>query len=129
MGGFFMEQRKSRTQMIKNLLEALLCAWLVTGVLLLILAVLLWKMNLREGQISVGITVTYLLSCFAGGWFIGRKTGKRRFLSGLLQGICYFLLLLAVSMLAHPGGLPQIREILTSLALCAAGGMAGGMLS
>ncbi len=129
MGGFFMDQSKSRIQTIKNLLGALLCSWVVTAVLLLVLALLLWKLNLKEGQISVGITVTYLLSCFAGGWVLGRRTQKRKFLFGLLLGVCYFLLLLAISMIAHPGGLPQLREILTSLALCAAGGMAGGMLS
>ena len=129
MGGFFMEQSKSRMQMIKSLLEALVLAWLATGVLLLLLALLLWKLNLKEGQISVGITVTYLLSCFVGGWFLGRKSLKRRFLFGLLAGVCYFVLLLAVSMIARPGGLPQVREILTTLALCAGGGMAGGMVS
>ena len=124
-----MEQSKNRMQKIRSLLEALLGAWLVTGVLLLILAVLLWKLNLKESQVSVGITVTYLLSCFTGGWILGRKTGKRKFLCGRLLGFCYFLLILAIAMIAHPGGLPQVRGILTSLALCAAGGMAGGMLS
>src|SRR5699024_3431255 len=109
MGGFFMDQSKSRIQTIKNLLGALLCSWVVTAVLLLVLALLLWKLNLKEGQISVGITVTYLLSCFAGGWVLGRRTQKRKFLFGLLLGVCYFLLLLAISMIAHPGGLPQLR--------------------
>ena len=78
MGGFFMDQSKSRIQTIKNLLGALLCSWVVTAVLLLVLALLLWKLNLKEGQISVGITVTYLLSCFAGGWEIGRASCRER---------------------------------------------------
>ena len=95
-----MDQSKSRIQTIKNLLGALLCSWVVTAVLLLVLALLLWKLNLKEGQISVGITVTYLLSCFAGGWVLGRRTQKRKFLFGILLGVCYFLLLLAISMIA-----------------------------
>lgn len=124
-----MEQSKSRSQKIRSMMGALLCAWTVTGVLLLILAFLLWKLNLKEGQVSVGITVTYLLSCFFGGWTAGRKLQKRKFLYGLLTGVCYFILLLAVSVLAKPGGSLNVQELLTSLILCSAGGMAGGMLS
>lgn len=124
-----MEQRKSRTQKIKGMVGALLCAWLVTGVLLLILALLLWKLNIKEGQVSIGITVTYLISCFAGGWVAGRNMQRRKFLFGLMTGVCYFVLLLAVSALAQPGGNMEIQNMVTSLILCAAGGMAGGMLS
>lgn len=124
-----MEQSKSRTQKIKGMVGALLCAWLVTGVLLLILALLLWKLNIKEGQVSIGITVTYLISCFAGGWVAGRNMQRRKFLFGLMTGVWYFVLLLAVSALAQPGGNMEIQTMVTSLILCAAGGMAGGMLS
>lgn len=124
-----MEQSKNGMQKIRGMLGALLCAWIVTGILLVILALLLWKLNLKESQVSVGITVTYLISCFAGGWVAGKKIQKRKFVFGLLTGICYFILLLGISILMKPGGSPQVQELLTSLALCAAGGMAGGMLS
>lgn len=124
-----MEQSKSRTQKIKGMIGALLCAWLVTGVLLLVLALLLWKLNMKEGQVSIGITVTYLISCFAGGWVAGRNMQRKKFLFGLMTGGCYFVLLLGVSVLAQPGGSLDVQNLMTSLILCAAGGMAGGMLS
>ena len=69
------------------------------------------------------------LSCFAGGWYAGKRAGKRKFLQGLLVGILYFALLFLISGMGE-------REIQSDLAsgglaclLCAAGGMLGGMLA
>ena len=61
----------------KAVLKSLLCSYTLTGVLLLILAFLLFKMDLSEAVVSVGIIVIYILSCFLGGLLLGRKMKKQ----------------------------------------------------
>lgn len=114
---------------IVRVLKTLLCAYLVTGVLLVALAFLLYKFHWDEGKISIGILVIYVLSNLVGGFIIGKCAGSRKFLWGLASGILYFALLLFVSLafyhsLQHGGA-----NTLTTFLLCAGGGMLGGMLS
>ena len=54
------------------ILKSLLCAYLVTGVLLLILTVLLYKCGLEEKHVSAGILTVYILSTLAGGFVAGK---------------------------------------------------------
>lgn len=52
------------------------CAYLVTGVLLLILTVLLYKCGLEEKHVSAGILTVYILSLHWPRWFRGGENGK-----------------------------------------------------
>ena len=106
-----------------KVLRALIFSYLVTGISLLILAVLLYKLDLGEGQITAGIVIIYILSCFFGGFLLGRQAESRRFLWGLVLG------LLLISGLLEPGNLAGGKTMLTSLFLCLGGGMLGGMLA
>ena len=67
-----MEQFKLSRRKILSVAKALLAAYGVTAVLLLILALLLLKLNLSEGIVAVGIMATYLISCFLGGFLLGK---------------------------------------------------------
>ena len=49
------------------ILKSLLAAYVVTGILLMILAMALYKFELTEEAVTAGITAVYLLSTFAGG--------------------------------------------------------------
>lgn len=110
------------------MLKALLASYVVTGVLLLLLTVLLYKLDLDEGKVQIGILAVYVLSTFAGGFVIGKLTKVRRFLWGLILGVLYFALLMLISIGVYrtmEGGSSTVM----ALALCAAGGMLGGMVS
>ena len=48
------------------ILKSLLAAYVVTGILLMILAMALYKFELTEEAVTAGITAVYLLSTFAG---------------------------------------------------------------
>ncbi|EGN49069.1 hypothetical protein HMPREF0991_01142 [Lachnospiraceae bacterium 2_1_58FAA] len=85
------------------ILKSLLCAYLVTGVLLLILTVLLYKCGLEEKHVSAGILTVYILSTLAGGFVAGKMARVRKFVWGLGIGVLYFLLLVLISF----GILPQ----------------------
>ena len=47
-----------------DFIKALLCAYVVTGILLLVLALLLYKAGLSEENVNAGILLTYVISTF-----------------------------------------------------------------
>lgn len=111
------------------LLKALLCAYIVTGIFLLLLTLLLYKMNLDEGKVTAGIILAYVISTFCGGFAAGKMAKNRKFLWGLGTGITYFVVLLAVSVVLYRELQDNGINMLTTFLLCAGGGMLGGMVS
>ena len=111
-----------------DILKALLCAYVMTGILL-ILTVLLYKAGLSEENINAGIILTYVISTFSGGFVIGKLAGVKKFLWGLLLGIMYFVLLLLISLGIYHSLQSDMMNLVTTFLLCAGGGMLGGMVS
>ena len=107
----------------------LLIAYLVTGLLLLLLAFLAYKVNLSEQGSRIGILVIYVLSSFVAGFITGKKSKKRKFLFGAMMGICYFVVLLLLSLGIHDKVAPGAFAKWSAGLLCMGGGMLGGMLS
>ena len=110
------------------LLRAQLVSWVVTALLLLLMALLLFQWELNESKVSLGMNVVYVLSCFLGGIAAGKGGKKKKFLWGLLTGAVYFgtLFLLSWNMGAEREG---ILSLFLAGALCLGGGMTGGMIS
>ena len=120
---------KGTEQAVVRMLKSLLCAYVVTGIMLLILTLLLYKAGLSEENVNAGIILTYVISTFAGGFVIGKLTGVKKFLWGLLAGILYFVLLLLISLGVYHSVQGELMNLLTTFLLCAGGGMLGGMVS
>ena len=114
---------------VLSFLRSIFFAYLLTAILLLGLAFLLYRLHLNENQVNMGIMFIYLASCFLGGFLSGRVLSKRRFLWGLLFGILYFVLLLLLSFCVHHSLNHSFPGLMMSLLICAGGGMLGGMLS
>lgn len=110
-------------------LRNLLISYILTGILLVVLALALYKFQLKEGQIRLGVNAVYIITCLFGGILMGKSIRQRRFFWGLLLGLLYFMVLLAVSFLMSKGINGSMNQILTTMAICAASGTAGGMLS
>lgn len=89
------------------ILKSLLAAYVVTGILLMILAMALYKFELTEEAVTAGITAVYLLSTFAGGLVAGKLAKIRRFLWGIVLGILYFAFLL----LLHGESIVHFTEV------------------
>lgn len=119
------EKNKS---LIMFLVKCLLLSYLLTAVCLLLLTFLLYKLGLSEKTVSAAIISIYVISTLSAGFVAGKKLQSKKFLWGLLLGTIYFLILVAVSMAvsSSPGELGA--SFLTTLILCAGGGMLGGML-
>ncbi len=111
------------------MVKALLCSYVVTGILLCLISFALYKWDLDEKKIKVGLMSVYILSTLAGGIFIGKLSKKRRFFWGFLVGICYFALLLFVSYGVYHSFQNSGANVLTVFLLCVVGGTLGGMLS
>lgn len=120
---------KSQKMGIMRIFEALLVSYIVTALLLLILAVFLYKLNLDKGKVTAAIIGIYVLSAFSGGFLLGKLQKVRKFIWGFVLGILYFLLLLMVTFGVYHSIQGDTVNLLTTLALCSAGGMLGGMFS
>ena len=128
-----MENRKDQKPDIQKeavwILKSLFGAYVVTGILLLLLALFVYKLNLEEKQVTVAVMAIYLVSTFVGGFMIGKWNRVQKFLWGMIVGAGYFILLLLVSFgiyhsLKNSGG-----NVITTMFLCIGGGLLGGMLA
>lgn len=113
----------------KALLRSLLVSYLLSGILLLLLSFLLYKLKLKEEQINLAVYAVYVIACLVGGFLSGRSLQNRRFFWGLASGLLYFIVLFAISWLMKQGNALDMDRAITVLACCAAGGTAGGMMS
>lgn len=124
-----MERRVQNGPKIMWIMKSLLAAYVVSGILLVALAMLLYKFELDESLVSAGIVAVYVISTLVGGFLLGRFAKVRRFLWGMGLGILYFALLLLISLGVYRTLNGDGQNVLTTFLLCAGGGMAGGMLS
>ncbi len=110
------------------LLLYLLISYMVTGILLLILAFTVFRFHLGESVVNIVIIAIYSLSTFVGGYAAGKKMKTHRFLWGFLMGLAYFVVLVLVSLLVNHSLKDFSGNFFTVLTLCMGGGMLGGML-
>ncbi|MBQ7766214.1 MAG: TIGR04086 family membrane protein [Lachnospiraceae bacterium] len=104
-------------------------AYIITGLLLFLLAFLVYQFHLGEKVVDIAIIIVYILANFLAGIFIGKKKKVKRYLAGLGIGVGYFVLLVAVSLICNHGFQDFAGNFFTTLAICAGAGTIGGMLS
>lgn len=109
------------------LLKCLLLSYILTAVMLLLLALGVYKLGLSEGTVSIAISAIYVVATFAAGFVAGKKLQTRKFIWGMLLGAFYFLVLAIISLLVNQSVGELGNSFLTTLVLCAAGGTLGGM--
>lgn len=124
-----MEKAGTGRDRVLKILSTLLVMYVITGAALLVLALLLYKMQLSEKVVSIGIMAIYVIAGLLGGLIAGKRMKTRRFLWGILMGAVYFLVLLAGSFLLNRGITSDLLHVVTTLVMCMAAGMIGGMLS
>ena len=110
-------------------IKSLLASYIVTGILLLVLTFFMYKFELNEKIVSAAIVGIYVVSTLIGGMIIGKLTKSKRYLWGMVLGIIYFVLLLLITLGVYRTLNGDSVIIVTSLILCAGGGMTGGMIS
>ncbi len=111
------------------LMKSLLFSYILTTGLLLLLAFFLFKFELTERPVAIAIIAIYVVSTLFAGFVTGKKLQNRKFLWGLLMGVAYFVVLAVVSLAVKKSPDTLGNSFFTTLALCAGGGMLGGMIS
>ena len=121
--------RKGRGEKIMWMLKSLLASYIVTGLLLLVLTFLVYKFELDEQLVVAGIVAIYVVSTFMGGYIIGKLTGIKKFVWGMIIGAVYFVLLYLISYGVYREFNTNGISAITTAILCIGGGTLGGMLS
>ena len=124
-----MEHAEGNRKIVLKVLSTLLIMYILTGVALFVLAFLLYKMELTENIVTIGITAIYVVSGLLGGIIIGKRMKTRRFLWGIIMGAAYFLVLLIGSALLNRGLTSDMLHIGLTQVMCMGAGMIGGMVS
>jgi len=124
-----MNKAVSQSKKFIYVLEGILFSYIITALLLLIISFLLLKIDLAGAVISGVINVTYIISAFMGGFFVGKKVEQKRFLWGLVVGVFYFIILMLVSLVMNRVGPLPVGSLLTVFVITSLSGMLGGMIS
>lgn len=123
-----MEKNAKTSSDLLFVLKSLLFAYILTGGFLMLLACFLYKFQLSEQIVSIAIIVIYVVAVFFAGFLVGKRKGEKKFLWGLLTGLAYFAIIALISFAVNKGFKDLGNHFFTTLAICSAGGMLGGML-
>lgn len=112
-----------------TVIRGLILSYGITGLLLAILAFVVYKFQLTEKVTDVAIIAIYVIVTFLGAFVVGKRVKEHKFLWGFLLGFLYILIISVVAL-----ALGQIFSVtstasITTIALCIGGGLLGGMLS
>ncbi|MBR3834174.1 MAG: TIGR04086 family membrane protein [Lachnospiraceae bacterium] len=116
-------------QKVGHIIKAVLVSFFATTILIALFAFIMFKFNVSENVIALGVTVIYVLSCGLGGFYIGKVIGERKFMWGLLVGAIYLVVLFMVSAIVGGDKSLLSENVLSLVLLCLGGGTLGGMLA
>ena len=124
-----MERQTRKESMLIPVLVILVTMYIITGMLLLLLAFLMYQMDLAEPVVNGAIIAIYIIAGFFGGFLMGKKAGVKKYLWGLLMGALYYGVLLLVGVILHQGLDAEPVQLLSTMMLCLLSATAGGMIS
>lgn len=124
-----MEQKSKGSSKGMYLLFAVLIAVTLTGLLLMLTALLMLKAEISGVFVGVMLVIANCLPVFAAGFFLGKKVEEKRFLWGLVMAIICFSLYLLLALTYDKAVTLSIGGYIRTFLLMGAGGMLGGMLS
>jgi putative membrane protein (TIGR04086 family) len=111
------------------LLKCLIAAYIISALLLLIVAFLLYKADIGEGFVTVCIILIYCISSLFAGFIFAKRAVCRRFVWGLIAGAAYFVIICVVSAFLEPEFSMLSISGITTLFICTGSGMVGGIIS
>ena len=118
-----------RWDMVKNIFMAIVRSFIVSFMLLLIFAMIMYASDVSNNVVGVMVVITYFVSTLIGGFYVGSRVNEKKFMWGIILGIVYFVLLMIVSVISNKGDVALDISILIALVVSSIGGMVGGMVS
>ena len=114
---------------MKSIGKILIIVYAVTAILLFLLALFMKKFQWDQSVTSIGISISYIISCFIGGFLMGKVQRTKKFVWGILMGFAYIIIMLMITMVIKHGLHSSMSEFIINLLLCLGSGMLGGMIS
>lgn len=114
---------------ITSILKVLVLAYVVTAVLLLLGAFIMYKAGIGESRMRIFVMVIYGIVTIISGFVYGRIRGGRRLLNGCLIGLIYFAVLMVISLIVNHGSCQDLKKAAISMTVCIVGGAIGGVMS
>ena len=124
-----MERQANKQSMVIPVMVILVTMYIITGILLLLLAFLMYRMDLSEPVANGAIIAIYIISGFLGGFLIGKKVGAKKYLFGFLMCALYYGVLFLVGLLLHQSVDVDAVHLISTMVLCLLSSTAGGMIS
>ncbi|WP_443854128.1 TIGR04086 family membrane protein [Eshraghiella crossota] len=112
-----------------SIFKSLIIAYIVTGILLLLAALLMQKIGLKDNQVRLFVILIYGVSNIVSGFIFGKMRKNRRLLNGIIIGAVYFALLVLISAIINKGFGNELGKNIISLVICILGGAIGGIMS
>ncbi len=116
-------------QKIIVLLKNLFLSYILTFFMLIILAFIAYRWELKDKTISIVLIITYIIATSLGGFLTGKKIKEKKFLWGLGLAVIYLILFCVLAIAFHGISGFATANTITTIILCLASGMLGGMLS
>lgn len=113
---------------IISICKVLLMEFIVSVVLLLVIALIVYKTGMGQSTVRILIVAVYALATFLGGMIIGKAQKSRRLVWGAAAGGLYILVLLLISMLIK-SDMAAGGNVLAAVIGSVAGGCIGGICS
>ena len=114
---------------IFTILKVLVLAYVLTGLLMLLSAFIMYKLKLSSEHSRLFVMVIYGIVTIVAGLLYGKIKEKRRLLNGGFMGLIYFVVLLVVSLAVNNGFTDSLQSNIISIIICVAGGSIGGIIS
>ena len=121
-----MTETKSRAI---HLSKSVLISYLSTLFLLLLISFIMLQTGMSTGAASIAVIITYVVSVFAGGFYMGKHVEQKRYLWGLIAALLYFIIYILISLMINQDTPIQFFEYVKTFLIIAFSGMLGGMLS
>ena len=102
--GLRLRARDAKENPAKVLAMVLFIMFIISALLLLFLALLLYRLELSEAVVKVAVIVIYIITGLTGGILMGKKIRDKKFLWGFVAGTVYFGILFAVSLIIKDFG-------------------------
>lgn len=124
-----MDKSMKKDTKLVLLIRSLLFSYIITAIILLLLALFMYKLDVSNSVISAGVIIAYIFSNFLGGLMIGKNVEQKKFFWGIINGIFYFLVIVLISIFLGKTIFAQLGSAITVFIMCTLGGMLGGMVS
>ncbi len=109
------------------LLTGVLIGYAITCIIFIGYSILITYSSMQEGNLSLVVAVTSLISVIVAGFDAGRASLDKGWLWGILAGVLYFFVLITIGTWVNKGLYIDTRT-LTLLLLSLAGGGLGGII-